>query len=68
MNMNNNNKKAYRPYGYAMGKNISSNQVQAQSLTVTLLTVTVGYSDTLIETKTITIRFQAVRVTNMRLE
>ena len=42
--------------------------VQGQSLTVTPLTVTVGYSDTLSETKTITNRFQAVRVTNMWLQ
>ena len=42
--------------------------VQGQSLTVTPLTVTVAYSDTLSETKTITNRFQAVRVTNMRLQ
>ena len=42
--------------------------IQGQSLTVTPLTVTVGYSDTLSETKTIINRFQAVRVTNMRLQ
>ena len=39
-----------------------------QSLTVTPHTVTVGYSDTLNETKTITNRFQAVRVTNMLIQ
>ena len=42
--------------------------LQAKSVTVTPLTVTVGYSDTLSETKTITNRFQAVRVTNMLLQ
>ena len=46
----------------------SQMRLQGQSLTVTPLTVTVGYSDTLSETKTITNRFQAVRVTNMRLQ
>ena len=43
--------------------NRQARPVQGQSLTVT-----VGYSDTLRETKTITNRFQAVRVTNILLQ
>ena len=37
--------------------------IQAQSLTVTLLTVTVGYSDTLEDSQTITNDFEVVTVT-----
>ena len=42
--------------------------IQAQSLTVTPLTVTVGYSDTLGESQTITNRFHAVTVTKTLLQ
>ena len=42
--------------------------IQAQSLTVTLLTVTVGYSDTLEDSQTITNDFEVVTVTNMLLQ
>ena len=46
----------------------SSYVVQAQSLTVTPLTVTVGYSDTLEDSQTITNDFEVVTVTNMLLQ
>ena len=42
--------------------------IQIKSLTVTPLTVTVGYSDTFSDSQTINNGFQAVTVTNMRLE
>ena len=42
--------------------------LQGQSLTVTPLTVTVGYSDTFSDSQTITNDFHAVTVTNMLLE
>ena len=42
--------------------------IQGQSLTVTPLTVTVGYSDTVSDSQTITNDFHAVTVTNMLLE
>ena len=42
--------------------------VQGQSLTVTPLTVTVGYSDTLEDSQTITNDFEVVTVTNMLLQ
>ena len=52
---------------------LSSNQtvciiVQGQSLTVTPLTVTVGYSDTFSDSQTISNGFQVVTVTNMLLQ
>ena len=42
--------------------------IQAQSLTVTPLTVTVGYCDTLEDSQTITNDFEVVTVTNMWLQ
>ena len=42
--------------------------IQAQSLTVTPLTATVGQSDTLNVSQTITNEFKAVRMTNLRLQ
>ena len=42
--------------------------VQAKSVTVTPLTVTVAYSDTFRDSQTITKGFQVVRVTNMLLQ
>ena len=42
--------------------------LQAQLLTVTPLTVTVGYSDTLEDSQTITNDFEVVTVTNMLLQ
>ena len=49
----------------------TSNQskvLQSQSLTVTPLTVTVGYRDTFSDSQTINNGFQAVTVTNMQLQ
>ena len=48
---------------------IENSSIQGQSLTVTPLTVTVGYtSDTFSESQTINNGFQVVTVTNMRLQ
>ena len=47
---------------------ITESNIQGHSLTVTPLTVTVGNSDTFIDSQTITNGFQAVTVTNMWLQ
>ena len=57
---------AVSPYERAV--NYTKILLQAQSLTVTPLTVTVGYSDTFSVSQTITNDLEAVIVTNMRLE